>query len=126
MDTVKRKEAMIEQMSSTLGNIALSCKNVHISRQTHYSWLEKDPKYALEISNVEEASIDFAESKLKQQIDTGNTSATIFYLKTKGKKRGYIESQQFDHTSNGQSMAGSVVVSEESAKNIRKMLEEDC
>ena len=29
----------------------------------------------------------------------GNTSATIFYLKTKGKKRGYIERSELDLSS---------------------------
>ena len=91
MDTVKKKQEMIQQMSGSLGNIALSCKNVGISRQTHYNWLQSDPEYARDIQDVEEASIDFAESKLKQQIDSGNTTATIFFLKTKGKSRGYTE-----------------------------------
>jgi hypothetical protein len=36
-----------------------------------------------------------AESQLHKQMKDGSTSATIFYLKTKGRKRGYIERQEF-------------------------------
>ena len=35
----------------------------------------------------------FAETNLHQQIMEGNTTATIFLLKTRGRKRGYIERQ---------------------------------
>jgi hypothetical protein len=44
-----------------------------------------------DISNI---ALDFAESQLHKQIGDQNTSATIFYLKTKGKKRGYVERQE--------------------------------
>ena len=44
-------------------------------------------------------ALDFAESQLHSQIKDGSTSATIFYLKTKGKKRGYVEKQELDLTS---------------------------
>jgi hypothetical protein len=40
--------------------------------------------------------LDFAESQLYKQIKDGSTTATIFYLKTKGKQRGYVERQQID------------------------------
>ena len=47
---------------------------------------------------VDEGSIDFAETMLHKNIRDGNVPSIIFYLKTKGKKRGYIEQTNFDHT----------------------------
>ena len=43
-------------------------------------------------------AIDFAESQLHKQIRDGNSTATIFFLKTKGKKRGYVERQEIEAT----------------------------
>ena len=37
---------------------------------------------------------DFAESELMKLIKDGNVAATIFFLKTQGKARGYIERQE--------------------------------
>ena len=74
-----------------MGNITASCKAAKINRTTFYNWKAEDPAFFSAIQEIEESSIDFAESKLKQQISEGNTTATIFYLKTKGKDRGYVE-----------------------------------
>ena len=43
------------------------------------------------VEDLQDITLDFAESQLHKQIKDGNTTATIFLLKTKGKKRGYIE-----------------------------------
>lgn len=86
-----RKKAMIEALERSLGVVTTACKNVGISRETHYRWMREDDQYKKEALELENVAIDFAETQLHKQIKDGNTSATIFYLKTKGKSRGYVE-----------------------------------
>ena len=86
-----KKQTFLAKMKATLGNITASCQSAGISRRTYYDWIEADPDFKQAVDDINEESIDFAESSLKQQIKDGDTTATIFYLKTKGKKRGYVE-----------------------------------
>ena len=41
--------------------------------------------------------LDFGEHKLMERVAKGDTLATMFLLKTKGKRRGYIERQEVAH-----------------------------
>jgi hypothetical protein len=85
------KKRMLECLEKTKGVVSLAAKECGIARWTHYTWMKEDPDYkdkAEEISNV---AIDFAESSLFKQIEDGIPASTIFYLKTKGKRRGYVE-----------------------------------
>ena len=88
---------MIEALEKSLGIVTTACKIVGINRSTHYDWIKDDAEYRKAVESIEDIALDFAESKLHKQIETGDTTATIFYLKTKGKKRGYIERQQIEH-----------------------------
>tara|TARA_Y100001973_G_C5158352_1_gene312114 strand:+ start:393 stop:770 length:378 start_codon:yes stop_codon:yes gene_type:complete len=94
--TIKGKVAMLEALEQTLGVVTTACKMVGIERKTHYNWLEQDEDYMLAVKSIEDVAIDFAESQLHKQIKKGSTSATVFYLKTKGKKRGYVERQEHE------------------------------
>lgn len=82
---------MIEALERTLGVVTSACKNVGISRETHYRWMREDDQYKKDVLELENVALDYAETQLHKQIKQGNTSATIFYLKTKGKNRGYVE-----------------------------------
>lgn len=86
-----RKRAMIEALESSLGVVSTASEAVGISRQTHYDWMKTDETYRKSVEDLENIALDFAESQLHQLIKSGNVVATIFYLKTKGKRRGYIE-----------------------------------
>lgn len=76
------------------GNIAQLCKNIGIDRQTYYNWMNNDKNFKQQVKDEQEALIDFAESKLFNLINARNPIAIFFYLKTKAKHRGYIESME--------------------------------
>jgi hypothetical protein len=43
------------------------------------------------LDEIQEATLDLAEPKLREKINEGDKTALIFYLKTKGKQWGYVE-----------------------------------
>ena len=92
--TEQHKKAMIEALEKSLGVVTTACKVVGIGRTQFYQWLKDDDEFAQEVDDIQNIALDFAESQLHKQIGDGSTAATIFYLKTKGKKRGYIERQE--------------------------------
>jgi hypothetical protein len=90
------KRALIEAMEASLGVVTTACKKLGISRTTFYEYYKTDESFKKQIDEIDSVALDFAESQLHAQIMKGNTAATIFYLKTKGKKRGYIERTELD------------------------------
>ena len=94
-----KKESMIKALEASLGVVTIACKKTDIPRSTFYKWLNEDKEFAKQVRDIENIALDFVESKLHNQIEKNNTTATIFYLKTKGKKRGYIEKSELDITS---------------------------
>ena len=90
------KKAMIEALEKTLGIVTPACEMVGIARQTHYRWLDEDAEYKAAVNSMDDIALDFAETSLHQQIREGTPSSTMFYLKTKGKKRGFIEKQEVE------------------------------
>lgn len=92
------KKAMLEALEKSLGVVAVATKAIGIDRSTHYKWISRDPEYKAAVDDIQDLALDFAESKLHEMINEKDTAATIFFLKTKGKKRGYVERQELQHS----------------------------
>ena len=90
---------MLEALEKSLGIVSTAAKMVGIDRSTHYAWLKSDEEYKSAVNSIQDGVLDFAESHLYKLVKEGNPAATIFFLKTKGKKRGYIERQEIDRKS---------------------------
>lgn len=91
---MKNKTKFLENFKLSFGNISIACEASNITRQTYYNWMKKDGDFARECKDIEERNLDFAEMKLINAIREGKTAELLFYLKTKGKSRGYVERQE--------------------------------
>ena len=120
--TVLHKKSVIEALKKNLGIVSKACESASISRTQYYTWVETDPVFKAEVESIQELAIDHVESKLFEKIDgvvvesrdgesiyatPPSDTAIIFYLKTKGKKRGYIEKTEVDATNH---LSGEIVV----------------
>jgi hypothetical protein len=92
--TEQRKELFLLMLQGKAGNITRACEAVGVSRRTYYDWIDRDEDFAAACEDVQEGLIDFAESKLQENIADNSNQAIIFFLKTKGKSRGYVERQE--------------------------------
>jgi hypothetical protein len=98
LETNIKKKAMLKALEDALGIVTMACKSVGSDRSTHYGWLKDDPDYKAAVDGIQDVALDFAESKLHQSIKGGSDTAVIFYLKCKGKRRGYIERTEVEQT----------------------------
>lgn len=134
------KKQLIEALDKYKGIVSTACKSVGLSRTTFYDYVNGDPEFAKQVEEAQENAIDFVEGKLFEKINgiqmlgkggseddddeptytlPPSDTAIIFYLKTKGKKRGYIEKTEVYNSG-----SISVTVSKEVAKEISKALDE--
>lgn len=88
---VTHKNALLQALEKSLGVVTTACKSVGIDRRTFYRYCEDDADFKAQVNELENIALDFAESMLHKNIRDGKEASVIFYLKTKGKKRGYIE-----------------------------------
>lgn len=90
------KKLFLEALQRNFGNISKACEAVGIKRHTYYKWMKQE-KFSKEVEGVMDSLVDHAESLLWKQMAEGNTTAVIFFLKCKGKHRGWIERQELFH-----------------------------
>jgi len=91
-----KKQRLLEALEKSLGIVTTACKTAGVARSSFYEWKENDPEFAMAVQEIDNVTLDFAESSLHKQINEGNATSTIFYLKTKGKNRGYVERTELD------------------------------
>lgn len=75
------------------GNLSETAKALKISRKTMYNRMTDFPGIEEVVAEARDIGIDEAEGALRKKILAGDTTAIIFFLKTQGRWRGYIERQ---------------------------------
>jgi len=81
-------------LEATGGFITYAAKKLNCSYQNIRKRIDSSPRLQQSLIDIHEQSLDLSEHSLLTQIKDGNTTATIFHLKCKGKGRGYVERAQ--------------------------------
>lgn len=91
-----KKRLFLKHFKESRGIVSYACQKAGISRTCYYNWISNDPDFKEKCDEVNEEVGDIVESKLLSAINNDDLTAIIFYLKTKGKKRGYVERVEQD------------------------------
>lgn len=83
-----QQEVFLEVLTKSMGIVSLALQTTQIDRTEFDNWL-KNQDFKKRIEDINETSLDFVENKLLKKIKDDDLSAIQFYLKTKGKDRGY-------------------------------------
>jgi hypothetical protein len=85
-----RKQDVAKSIEQLSGNMSAIARKHDKSRAWMYEYIRNNGLWNI-VEDAREKMVDNVESSLYQQALAGNTTAMIFFLKTQGKKRGYVE-----------------------------------
>jgi hypothetical protein len=94
-----KKETLLQALESSLGIVSTACTRSGISRSSFYKWYKEDEEFRKKVDEIDNLKLDFVESKLFKNIENEKEKSIIFYLQHKGHKRGYIQKQNINLTS---------------------------
>lgn len=101
-DPELHKKKLLEALEKSLGIVTPACKEVGISRNQFYIYYNTDPDFKKAVDDIQEITLDFAENQLLKKIKEGSERSILFYMRYRGKKRGY--SDNIDITSDGRAI----------------------
>ena len=94
-------EQVIWAIHDTHGLPSLASRQLGIAVSTFYNYVNRYPTIKRALDDERNIWIDVAESELIKLIKKGNITAIMFFLKTVGKMRGYVERQEISGADNG-------------------------
>ena len=85
---------VIKALEDAQGYVSKTASLLGCTPRTVYNYRDRFSTVAEAWLGIREKRTDFVENKLQEQINKGNITAIIFYLKTQAKDRGYVERQE--------------------------------
>lgn len=88
----KYKKLLLEALERTMGIVTPACKEVGISRDRFYTYYNSDEEFRRKVDDIQDIQVDFVEGQLFRKIREGSERSILFYMRYRGKKRGYSDS----------------------------------
>lgn len=87
-----------EAIYQTRGNLSAVARGFAVSRQAIQKRVNNSERLQKALEDARENMLDAAENVLYEKALQGETAELIFFLKTQGKRRGYTEKQEVEHS----------------------------
>ena len=92
------KAKFLKGIAGSAGIRSVIAKRIGVSRKALWEYLKKNEWARIALESEEELISDIAETNLFKCIRNGDKWALAFYLKTKGRERGYVEKREVEHS----------------------------
>lgn len=86
---IPERDELIQALTECEGNMAATARRFHCDRRTVWHHVNDDVELRELVDELSQSFLDEAESQLFTAIKAGNLTAVIFFLKTRGRGRGY-------------------------------------
>lgn len=86
-----KNHQIVEALEKSAGIITVAAQMLGMRRECLSRRISKAGALQEALKAIEERTLDLAEGQLLKSIKNGNLTAVIFFLKTKGMRRGYAE-----------------------------------
>lgn len=90
-DITRNKELLLQALENNFGIVSNACKDAGLSRNTFYEYYRNDPEFKAKVDDINEITLDMAESQLLKKIKEGSEKSIMFYMRYKARKRGYTD-----------------------------------
>lgn len=125
-DKEELKKRFVAEVISCRGFKTVACANLHIDPRTFQRWQAEDADFRRAVADAVQLARDFrddrAEQELFKKVEGGDTTAVIFYAKTRLKNRGYSERAEPPRPAPAPEAQGSLPAPEAEAR-VKKKIE---
>lgn len=97
----KTEKQFEDALRANGGVYVMAAKALGVTRLTVAAHVEKSPHLQAIVKESDEGNLDVAETSLMRAVVKGEAWAICFFLKCKGKARGYVERQEFSGVNGG-------------------------
>jgi hypothetical protein len=110
-------QQVIDVLKATRGMVYLAAESLGCSHVTVYNYIKRHPSIRLAWESFSGQVGDIAETRLFDAIERDESWAIAFYLKTKGKNRGYVERKEVSGKDGGKIQVETSFDGEQHAKS---------
>jgi len=87
-----------EGLRATGGFTTYAAKRLGVTYQAIHARIKRSPYLQRTLIEIRESYLDLTEHALIKKIKSDDLGAICFFLKCKGKERGYVERHELEHT----------------------------